>query len=274
MALEFTKKPNIAFFYGEEKEKQEAERYAKHLNNVNSDIIINNVYDLEDYDIAIFLFTIEYEKIIEIKESTKYCKKVLFDKSTTHDLDYYSKFDFIISIEEKHNKFLTDNGIKSILFLGDVDLDLFGPDIPIEKREFFVLIEENQEQIKKELSFIGIECITRNENEEQEEKNQKYNMCVAYLDTKKNKLNLILESMACGLIPIVETEFDVKNLIKIKNKNYVEEILRLKNNRNDTNNLSKEINKDIIEWSSRIKLEYLYTIISNIMCSKKGISLL
>jgi len=178
-----------------------------------------------------------------------------------------------------------------------VDLHVFGPDMPIQKRKFKVFFSSSivrldhkgypiWQRVKEllahrtDIEFVEILTDSFNNKRTPEEMNSLYNECQVFvcLSISEGGPCTLHEAAACGCVPIM-TKVGYcdyfKNLFIIDRnaEACAEKILFLKDNPEILFNMSRGISKEILPWHDKFMSQHWGHFIQQSLLKKKGIKL-
>lgn len=177
-----------------------------------------------------------------------------------------------------------------------VDLHVFGPDIPVQKRKFKVLFcsskmrlehkgyhiwQKTREILQNEEGIEFVELITDSFNNKRtpEEMNVIYNECQVYvcLSISEGGPCTLQEAAACGVVPIMTKVgycdyFENLFVIPREAKVCAEKILYLKNNHEVLYKMSHGISKEILPWHDKLMSQHWGYFLQDAVMRNKGCS--
>jgi hypothetical protein len=260
--------PNILLCYSNEKEEERAYNYKKLVSNMHIEIALESNFEPLDYDLICYLYP-----DLATHNNTSL---LILNHGVSLEIDILNKFNHILTNSPKSKSDLSNINIDSDLFLEKINLNIFGPDIPIEKRTFSVFLEDKNDTIENYLLDNQIPYFIRSKIEEEESRNITYNQCSVYIDSSEEGINSIniLEAISCGLVCITNSNA-LYNQIKTAIKNdlsdnfFINKISEIKNNKENLIKTSKETILESLSWNKEKK--DFNQCLNNIICKKKGL---
>jgi hypothetical protein len=260
--------PNVLLCYSSEKEEERAYNYKKLVSTMHIEVALESNFEPLDYDLICYLYP--------YSGNHKNTSLLILDHGIYLESDILNKFNYILTNSPKNKSDLSNMNINSELFLEKINLNIFGPDLPIEKRTFGVFLEDKNDTLENYLSENQIPYFTRNKLEEEESRNVTYNQCSIYIDLSEEGVNStnILEAMSCGLVCITNSNIlydQIKTIIKndLSDNFFINKILEIKNNKNNLIKMSKETISELLSWHKEKK--DFNQCLNNIICKKKGL---
>jgi glycosyltransferase involved in cell wall biosynthesis len=260
--------PNILLCYSNEKEEERAYNYKKLISNMQIEIALESNFEPLDYDLICYLYP---ASVIYKNKSL-----LILDHNIYLEEDILNKFNHILTNSPKNKSDLSNMNINSDLFLEKINLNIFGPDLPIEKRTFSVFLENKNDTLENYLSENQIPYFIRSSKLEEELRNVTYNQCSVYVDSSEEGASCtnILEAMCCGLVCITNnnTLYDqMKTIIKndLSDNFYINKISEIKNNKDNLIKTSKETISELLSWHKE-KRDFNQCL-NNIICKNKGL---
>lgn len=248
-----------------------------------------------------------YEKLRSfVQEQNKLGTQVIL---TQNEVTPYEEIMQKINVFSAYNAISANNpwvlenfnkaGFTNILKTYDgVDLNVFGHDVPIQKRDFKVFFSSSVmrlehkgyhilEEIKQLLSnrtdieFVEVIADSFDNKRTQEEMNYAYNECQVFLCLSKSEGGpcTLLEAAACGLVPIM-TEVGYcnyfKNLFVVERDAvaFAEKIIFLKDNPQTLIKMSRGISKEILSWDVKFMSQHWGHFAQQVLLRNKGLKML
>lgn len=179
-----------------------------------------------------------------------------------------------------------------------VDLNVFGVDIPFEKRKFKVFFSSSTirlehkgypiwQEVKKlladrvDIEFVEVITDSFNNKRTPEEMNAIYNECQVFvcLSVSEGGPCTLQESAACGLVPIMTRVgycdyFENVFIIDRNAQACAEKILYLKDNPDILLSMSQGISEEILPWHDKFMAQHWGHFLQQTLLKKKAIKLL
>ena len=268
-------------------------------------VCCNNIPNVSHYQTPKYVppsfgpkFNSYYEDLLSfIREQNKAGTQVVLtqDEADRQDIRRYAAFNAFAVNNPKAFKDFTQAGFEDIYKTYDgIDLDVFGPDVPIQNRRFKVFFTSSVMQpehrgvsIWKEVKNLlasqpDIDCeelfTDSFFSNSPEQLNELYNSCKIYVSFALSEGGScdLLRAAACGLVPIIfRTEYcdHFNNLLTIARSatSCVEKILYLHDNQDILNKMSQGICKEILPWDMKLMARHWGHFIQRAVMRKKAV---
>lgn len=271
MLFKYGKKPKILFFVDSLAKKIIAQQYQKYLTEF--EIVINDndwlsLIKIENFDILchtnLALLSWKVGNLDQfIKQQHKYgTKVVLFDTNQIYtNVSDYEKFDAVFLNNQTLN-------LKNGYFIPEaVDLKIFGPDIPFEKRPLKIACRRSDffwQKIKSNIDIQFVEVFDKQMS--QEALNDTYNKCRFFYG-----IIGCMEASACGVIPLIVSDKIFPNILNFKDEIELIKKLTLLKDDPDTTLMSHKISKQMLLLDYRFLAQKWGESIEKIILKKKAV---
>lgn len=268
-------------------------------------ICCNNIPNVSPHQTAKYVpvnfsprFNSYYEDLLSfIREQNRAGTQVVLtqDEADRQDIRRYAAFNAIAVNNPRAYKDFIQAGFRGVYRTYDgIDLSVFGPDIPIQKRQFKVFFtssvmhpeqkgtpiwEEVKLALQDEPDIAFEELITDSfVTKTPEQLNELYNSCKIYVSFAFSEGGScdLLRAAACGLVPIIfKTEYCdyFKNILLIDRTATLcaEKIRYLHENQDILEKMSQGISKEILPWDMRLMARHWGHFIQKVVMKKKAV---
>lgn len=243
-------------------------------------------------------FNTHYEEMLAfIREQNALGTQVVLtqDKADRQDIRRYAAFNALAANNPATHADFERAGFQNVYKTYDgVDLNVFGPDIPIQKRRFKIFFTSSVvqpehkghtiwQEVKDILSSrLDIEFVEQLgdsfTNKTPEQMNELYNSCKLYvcLSQSENGSCDLLHALACGVVPITTKvgyadQFENLFIIDRRAMACVQKILYLSDHPDELTKMSQGISKEALKWDMKYMARHWGHFIQQAVLKKKAI---
>jgi hypothetical protein len=271
----FSKKLKIACVVNNENLKidRKIKNFCKFLENFDFDVKYDFSFECENYD----LICLTNEDDVLNFEKTKV--PIVLSKFDDKNLKYESKFKSICVFNEEEKRKIK----KSVLVPFSTDAESYGYYRSVHKRDYKILIFADQQCEEKDslINIFNLEKVeyfqyTHDELYKftNEEMNLLYNDCFAVVCFEDSFKDDIINSVSCGVIPVVAFDLPVRNYMKTEKiaRNCADKINYLKFDMQKICEMSKTNVKEMIPHHEKFISQNWGEFLQNSLIKIKGLN--